>query len=253
MTTKTKNMLWPALAGLAGVLLLFSGSFNSSFSAKLLDPEGQPLAGAYVLSFRLTPALLSQWRRHTPYQTERALTRTDPAGHFVIPGQIRFHFPFLQFLHPPQLRLAIYVPGLHNFCRIENAAAWQVDPPCASGQMQTVSRSPELELRFSDLSDRPEHWYYSLFQLVYMLLADPSSPGPAQRELAAAMRNDFEQFAEKYGGTIREIKSDEFVWIDPEDRAQFQGQQRPWAFYLGREWLGKTLPERVIEIENNLK
>jgi len=253
MAMKAKKKSGLALAALAGLLLLGSASRTSGVSARLVDSDGHPLAGAYVLSFRLTPALLNQWRGHTPYRTEPGLTRTDAAGRFEVPGRIRFHFPFLQFLHPPLLRLALYVPGLHNFCRIEDAAAWTVDPPCASGQMQTVARSPELTLRFADLSDRPEHWYYSLFQLVYTLLFDPSNPSPEKRELAAALRNDFEQFAGKYGGAVREIRSDDFVWITPEDQAQFQGQQQPWAFYLRREWLGKTLGERILELENELK
>jgi hypothetical protein len=241
------------LAISAGLLFGFSISLGPGVSAQLVDENGRPIAGAYVLVFHLTPAPGISLRQPVAYRTDRALIRPDAAGRFRIPRQLHFHLPFFQFIRPPRFRLSIYVPGLHNFCRIEDAQAWQVDEPCASGQMQTVAGPPERELKFFDLSARPEHWYYSLFQLVYTLRFDQGRPDPDQRELAAAMRKDYEQFAGQYGGTVREIKRDGFVWIDPEGRAQFQGQQRPWGFYLGREWLGKTLLERITEIEHDLK
>jgi hypothetical protein len=236
------------LAPLILVLVLFAASISitPATSAKIVDEQNRPLAGAFVYAFHHTPAIVNPLGHRPPDRTTVSLFRSDASGLISIPRQCHFHLPFLQFVYKPYLEIAVYVPSLHNFCRIDVDPDWDPQYPCSSEQSRF--RKTDGLLILYNLSAKPESWYYSVFQLAYNAFVRLHAAPADRAELAAAMKQEYKQFGAAYAQVPREIRSDKFVWVGAEERQAYAGQTRPWSFFLEQRPLDQPIAQRMAEL-----
>jgi len=232
-----------------GAVLLLASSLTVAPAAagRLSDDQGRPLASAFIITFHQVPHVPVPIAHDLGYHAVFGLTRTDAEGRFFIPRRVFFHFPLVQLLaNPAPLRLGIYVPGLHNFCYVEDARAWSFDYPCDPEQMRMSKTTAEPTVIASDQTGDPERWYYTLFQVLYPPTLSAQASSPDRRELLAAVKQDLAEFQAAFGDQVREVKPEGvFMWLSDGIQGRNHPPPQAWNYYLDQGFLNQSFARKL--------
>lgn len=226
------------LSGVYAVIMLASLIwYTPGITSLILDDTGRPLKGAYVFYYRPRYFFFSNWDTYT-------FTRTDEKGSFAIPADVQFQFPF-EYWVPFAKRvtwylryLTIYASRLHNLAVVYDANTGQLmDNP----HRLAITRQPgELVITLHDMTAGPEDRFDLLLSFFYRTsFAELTGPEGDLRELLSAVKEEYRTFAAQYGNTMR----DKAVGVEKPE------QPHPWIFYLQGPINGKTMKQRMVEID----
>lgn len=213
---------------------------------RIVDSKGNPIEGAYVFYAYKTPA------KSIPSYYYGAFTRTDRRGFFSIPGKTSLYAPFLGLFHSMQKHLSVYVLVLHNFCYIyENT---MMDGSSTCKRISNDSFSSKFVIQIDDMGDNDEQWYRMLWNMIYGgHIISARAPKQLKLELVSAIKKEYERFVSRYGKTIRQYTRGKSNFAREDDWVKWDGKKKPWNFFLGIKWYGKTMVEKLSEIEKAIQ
>ena len=248
------------------LLVWISGSFVSKVKGRVVDENGNGIAGAYVVyGYEGTVNKLVD---SDVYHRPGTIIRTDETGYFEIPGMISFHVPLMKgdlslvvyAVYDPQTHCAGLLPytrwyratGLESY---KKEQWWYDFKP--EGDLKTLA--------FQNITSDPIAWYSSI-RLLNTVFAEYGwnaweAPAEDKRELLNLLLREYKEFQHRYGQ--EECLYREFFVKSqfPVSRQEFEAMQ--WhsktyeeykdaadSFYKGKTW-NQVISYTKQELDDN--
>jgi hypothetical protein len=187
---------------LIGLIGLASVAIVRGRSIDIVDMDGRPIAGAFLLYHR-EGARLSVAHPVTYVDTPYTLVRSDERGRASIPAVVRVHWPWPLESHPRVIVDFVYARRVHN--GLANVRA-------GNGAKPGVFELTGDHLRLADVSRDPALWHGSLRDGAYFLpnamgrigrLAPTADTMRAADQLLDELIADYGAFLEQYQHVAR--------------------------------------------------
>jgi len=243
--------VWLLCGALLLLVLLLAASLSilPAVSWQLIDPDGRPIAGAY-LAYHYQGSVFRVVDSGS-YERPGALLRTDAAGMLHLPWAIHLHLPLLRTGLSP-LTDMVYAPSVHY-------ASWGLTTGIrdqhtdASGYIRrlNIARQPRVA-RLPDASADPVAWAGTISHLYsfirFQLLSSDDTrkyhpvPTAVKQELIVHLLREYEAFMARYATTRRTLPTTPPVHLRPEEHQQWREDQQA---HLAREPHWGELMERL--------
>ncbi|HOX37127.1 MAG TPA: hypothetical protein PL033_03985 [Candidatus Brocadiia bacterium] len=242
--------------------LLLMSSIEYDFGIQIpIEGRNREDIGVAFAEYELRPAPVFS-------DTRGVLARTNQHGQYNTSSGFHLRLPLSGLTVGARRKVSIYVPVYHNSCAFKAGRfgndnwnspwnyfvtrRWELSDESAILHAKPVVYSMQLFLNFRDLTDNPELWYKSLKRQIYSIeLAGLHAERGVKREFVAALKRDYADFAQKYENVERDYRRGDGK-APEDDWVQWDGQPKTWRFFLDIPWYGKTMEQKLAELEAEL-